>query len=163
LALIQLARRLSFAKRAAGLVDGGAAQKAALDGEFAQLPQAGGGALVGAQADERAVVGLAAAPFNAAGDGVTDDTEAIRRALRSVERSGGVVHFPNGQYVVSAALFVHGNNTVLRGESRDGTRLIFTRPLDRALGINIDERGESRWRWTGGLSPRFTPSFATRL
>jgi Pectate lyase superfamily protein len=89
--------------------------------------------------------------FHAAGDGVTDDTEALRRAIRSVEGTGGVVYFPDGDYLLSGVLFVHGNGTVLRGQSRDGTRLVFTRPLDAALAVNADEHGHSRWQWTGGL------------
>jgi hypothetical protein len=97
------------------------------------------------------VVDVKAAPFHAAGDGVTDDTQAIRQALRAVERGGGVVYFPDGQYLVSDVLFVHGSGTVLRGASRDRTRLVFTRPLAAALGPNTDDRGDSRWQWTGGL------------
>jgi hypothetical protein len=96
-------------------------------------------------------VNVKASPFHAAGDGVTDDTEAIRQALRSVERTGGVVFFPDGEYLLSNALFVHGSNTRLEGQSRDGTRLVFTRSLDAALGPNDDDHGQSRWQWAGGL------------
>jgi hypothetical protein len=47
-------------------------------------------------------------------------------------------------------LFVSGSNTVLRGESRDRTRLVFTRPLDVLFGANVDG-AYSRWQWAGGL------------
>jgi hypothetical protein len=97
------------------------------------------------------LINVKAPPFRAAGDGVTDDTEAIRRALGAVERGGGVIYFPDGQYLISGVLFVHGSGTVLRGESRDGTRLLFTRPLAAALGFNADDHGDSRWQGTGGL------------
>jgi hypothetical protein len=96
------------------------------------------------------VVNVRAAPFRAAGDGVTDDTEAIRRAIQAAEPAGGVVYLPNGEYLVSNVLFVSGNNTVLRGESRDRTRLVFTRPLDVLLGPSV-KNGYSRWQWSGGL------------
>jgi hypothetical protein len=96
------------------------------------------------------VVNVRAPPFRAAGDGVSDDTEAIRRAIQSVERGGGVVYLPDGDYLVSKILFVASSNTVLRGQSRDGTRLLFTRPLDLLLGTNV-EGAYSRWQWSGGL------------
>ena len=73
-------------------------------------------------------------PFGAAGDGATDDTAALRRAIDSVEAEGGVVYLPDGDYRVSGVLFVHGSGTVLRGESRARTRLLFTQTLDEALG-----------------------------
>ncbi len=93
--------------------------------------------------------------FGAKGDGETDDTAAIRAALDAVGEEGGVVYLPNGRYAVSGVLFVHTNRTVIRGESRDGTEIVFTQPLDRAYGTFFYDtsRGEraSRWTYSGGL------------
>ncbi len=45
------------------------------------------------------------APFNAKGDGVTDDTAAIQAALDSVE-GGGIVYIPAGEYVIKGTLYI---------------------------------------------------------
>jgi hypothetical protein len=47
--------------------------------------------------------------FGAAGDGRTDDTGAIRRAVAEAGKAGGIVHFPAGdrtwRWLVSQARF----------------------------------------------------------
>src|SRR6185436_3097548 len=71
-------------------------------------------------------------------------------AIEAVPAAGGVVYLPGGDYLVSNVLFISGSHTVLRGESRERTRLLFTRPLDVLLGTSV--RGAySRWQWSGGL------------
>lgn len=94
--------------------------------------------------------------YGAKGDGVADDTLAIRAALQAVDpERGGVVYFPDGKYNVSQALFVHTNHTVLRGQSRAGVEVVFTQPLDRAYGtFNYSAPSGvaiSRWSYDGGL------------
>lgn len=39
--------------------------------------------------------------FGGAGDGRTDDTGAIRRAVAEAGKAGGIVHLPAGDYLVS--------------------------------------------------------------
>jgi hypothetical protein len=107
----------------------------------------------GARATGRApakVVNVKQAPFGAAGDGKTDDTAAIRRAIDSVEGEGGVVYLPDGDYRISGVLFVHGSGTVVRGESQARTRLLFTQTLDESMGPSM-AGSFSRWEWAGGL------------
>lgn len=41
--------------------------------------------------------------FGAVGDGTTDDTEAIKSAVASLNENGGILYFPTGTYVVSVA------------------------------------------------------------
>jgi hypothetical protein len=99
--------------------------------------------------------------FGATGDGVTDDTDAIRRAIASAEGRSAAVYLPDGHYLVSGVLYVHGNGTVLRGEHRAGTQLVFRQSLDRALGPNV-VGPFSRWQWSGGLvwfAPRSRPLY----
>lgn len=56
------------------------------------------------------------ASFGARGDGVTDDTAAIQAAINAcVAAGGGIVSFPPGIYVTSAALVIPGNNVRLQG------------------------------------------------
>lgn len=56
----------------------------------------------------------------AKGDGVTNDTAAIQAAINSLPLSGGVVYFPSGTYLISAALKI-GNNTILMGSGINST------------------------------------------
>ncbi len=51
--------------------------------------------------------------FGAKGDGVTDDTAAIQSALDAVAKTGGVVHMPAGNYLISDSLRVPGSTTLI--------------------------------------------------
>lgn len=53
------------------------------------------------------------APYNATGDGSTDDTTAIQAALTAAASTGGVVFFPAGTYKISAPLTIASNTTLL--------------------------------------------------
>lgn len=56
--------------------------------------------------------------FGAVGDGIVDDTAAIQSALDSLPSNGGVVYFPNGNYIVSSVLTVGKACTRLLGLGR---------------------------------------------
>ena len=56
---------------------------------------------------------VSAIAFGAKGDGITDDTAAIQKALDSLDGKGGIVNLPAGRYVLSAALRVPGGVTLL--------------------------------------------------
>jgi hypothetical protein len=64
--------------------------------------------------------------FGAKGDGITDDTEAINRALYEIycrvltPTSRKVLHFPAGRYIVSDGIRVP-TNAILRGEGSGNT------------------------------------------
>lgn len=73
---------------------------------------------------EDAVVNVKTA-FGAKGDGVTDDTEALKKALDEVRMS--TIYFPNGTYLISDSIGhfdakPHGRKRFmnLQGQSRDG-------------------------------------------
>jgi hypothetical protein len=62
--------------------------------------------------------------FGAVGDGVTDDTEAVQKALNAARgNGGGVVFMPAGTYKITASLFV-------------------------PMGVTL--RGDRDYEWTGG-------------
>lgn len=70
-------------------------------------------------------------PYNAKGDGITDDTEAIRRAISSCP-NGQVVHIPEGTYRLSSELQISGKSIVLRG---DGQRRTFLKNYSNSGNI----------------------------
>lgn len=60
------------------------------------------------------VVSVKDSPFNAKGDGVTDDTAAIQAAITAAGAQG-LIHIPAGTYRIAAGITV-AENIVLRGE-----------------------------------------------
>ena len=77
------------------------------------------------------IVDVSKAPYNAKGDGVTDDTAAIQKALNDHPNQGAIIYLPNGIYRLTDTLrwpSVGGDdntikNTVLQGQSRGGAVL----------------------------------------
>lgn len=62
------------------------------------------------------VYNVKSSPYNAVGNGVTDDTTAINSAIADANSAGGgVVFFPIGTYKTSASLVITGNNIILAG------------------------------------------------
>lgn len=75
--------------------------------------------------------------FGAKGDGVTDDTVAIQNAINSLS-VGGIVLFPQGDYVISSTLIVN-KPIKLVGEGRG----------DDSNNTNSSGLGVSRLKWQG--------------
>jgi len=62
--------------------------------------------------------------FGAAGDGRTDDTNAIRRAVAGTAKAGGIIHLPAGDYLVSGPLTLPESKVwQVQGAGRELTRL----------------------------------------
>jgi len=90
--------------------------------------------------------------FGAVGDGKTDDTEAFKRAV--TEARGKAILIPKGIYVLSDRIKIDGHGTVLRGESRDESVLLFTKGLEELYPSPTKNDGgqpTSGWSWAGGL------------
>ena len=73
------------------------------------------------------IVNVKLPPYNAQGDGVTDDTAALRQAIRDWQGTRQTIYLPDGVYLVSDTLRLQngsgGGNTNIRGQSRTGTVL----------------------------------------
>lgn len=62
---------------------------------------------------------ISVANFGAKGNGVTDDTAAIQRALNQAAATGDTVYFPKGVYLVNPAKTLKvGGNTTIKGDGR---------------------------------------------
>ena len=66
--------------------------------------------------------------FGAVGDGVTDDTAAIRTAIERTPR--GAIYFPAGRYIITDYIRVTRSNLVLRGAGPTHTMFYFPHGLD---------------------------------
>jgi len=88
------------------------------------------------------VVGYGADPT-----GVADATAAIQAAIDAAEVAGaGIVYFPTGLYRCNGKLLVQGDNTVLRGDGPNLSRLYFTQ-CDAGVSYDghIKFRGNVQW------------------
>ena len=99
------------------------------------------------------VVDVTKAPYNAKGDGRTDDTQAIQQALADHPNQGAIIYLPNGTYLISNTLkWPHGTrggveekNTILQGQSRDGAVI---KLADHCPGFH-DPKQRKGLIWTG--------------
>lgn len=90
--------------------------------------------------------------FGAKGDGKTDDTEAIRKAVDG--STDGAILLPAGRYVVSDIIEIKKGGIVLRGDGPEKTIIIFTRGLEEIKPSptkNDGGQSTTAWSWGGGL------------
>ncbi len=86
----------------------------------------------------------------ARGDGVTDDTAAFQRAIRSVP-GGGVVFVPAGRYVLTDVLEITRPGVVLRGEGPERSVLVMPRPLSAIHPLGNVDKVKTAYSFTGGF------------
>jgi hypothetical protein len=104
-----------------------------------------------AQAATAAQYNVQSAPFEARGDGRTDDSRAIQEAIEAANAAGGgTVYFPAGRYSISRTLTLF-SRIYLVGAGVDATQiqlrpegnvdLIKSSGYDEAVGTGLPERG----------------------
>ena len=105
------------------------------------------------------IVNVTLAPYSAQGDGKTDDTQAIQRALTDGTGKRRLLYFPNGTYLLSQTLTVpltdaQGHTqygfTNLQGQSRAGAILklkdrTFTDPAHPQPVLTSGRHGSADW------------------
>lgn len=77
--------------------------------------------------------------YGALGDGITDDTEAIQKAI---DLGPGIVYFPPGDYAVSQSLVVSGNGVMLQGSGTGWVAYMYGYPPDKDVSTNVKWIGE---------------------
>jgi hypothetical protein len=78
-------------------------------------------------------IGVNVVDHGAVGDGIHDDTQAIRDAIEACPPRHAV-YLPNGTYKITGLIDVDKNYIVIRGEDRDRTILKFPMGLREAVG-----------------------------
>jgi len=57
------------------------------------------------------VFNVQSSPYNAAGNGTTDDTSAIQSAINAAQAVGGIVYLPHGTYKITSALKLYSGTS----------------------------------------------------
>ncbi len=71
--------------------------------------------------------------WGARGDGRTDDTRAIQKAI---DNTKGILYFPPGAYVISKGLIVNSDNVVLMGSGKNTASILVIAALVDGVTLN---------------------------
>lgn len=83
----------------------------------------------------------------AKGDGKTDDTKAILDAVENA-RSGTILYFPEGEYIISDILRITKSNLAFMGDGPAKTTFYFQKSLNDILGPFLKEGTQYYNRWS---------------
>jgi hypothetical protein len=101
-----------------------------------------------------AVVDVTRPPYNAKGDGKTDDTDALQRALRDTMGQHKIIYLPNGTYLVSKT--IRWSKQDSRGEDAWGFNYIQGQSAAKTIlrlkdGTVTDASEPKSIMWCGGF------------
>ena len=86
------------------------------------------------------VAGHGHSSFGAKGNGQTDDTGAIQKAIGAAKESGSKLYFPKGDYQITQTIQINAHGLQMEGAGPDHTRIIAGAEMDRMcylLGSNV--------------------------
>jgi Pectate lyase superfamily protein len=91
-------------------------------------------------------VNVKAAPFNARGDNIADDTVAIQAAVAYVNtlRFGATLYFPGGEYKTSGNFVITNNGIIWRGDGRYATRITYNNGIGSLIAFSNVATGAIR-------------------
>lgn len=100
------------------------------------------------------VIDVTQAPYNAKGDGVHDDTEAIQRALTDMMGQHKLLYFPNGTYLISKTLQWSKKNSA--GKDAWGKNFLCGQNVNKTIirlkaGTCTDSEKPMSMMWCGGF------------
>ena len=87
--------------------------------------------------------------FGAVGDGHTDDSASLQKALDSVK--DGVLFVPKGDYVIAKRIDLKHGNLVIRGAGSNQATLLFPNSLQDLFGNTAKGNDQSQWAFRPGL------------
>jgi len=87
--------------------------------------------------------------FGAKGDGRTDDSPSLLKAVRSIKE--GVLYIPKGTYVIAKPIDIKRGNLVLRGAGPGETILYFPNSLTDLFGNTYNKAKQSQWSFRPGF------------
>ena len=87
--------------------------------------------------------------FGAKGDGTTDDSGAIQKAIDSTK--SGAIFIPEGKYLLGEVVTISKSNIVLRGAGPDKTVLYMPKSLQNLHPKASSEEGKSPYAFSGGF------------
>jgi hypothetical protein len=88
--------------------------------------------------------------FGGKGDGITDNTIALRKAIRNCP-SNGAIFIPEGIFLISDTILIKKRAISLRG-SGSKTILFFTKGLEELYpNFNTQFPDQSQWSWSGAM------------
>ncbi|EFN56045.1 hypothetical protein CHLNCDRAFT_145493 [Chlorella variabilis] len=100
---------------------------------------------------------ISSAPYNAKGDGQTDDTSAIKAAIAdaNANKAGGVIYLPAGTYVLREPIVIERAGVVLRGDGEGTTTIRIPVSLSDVYAgtwtIDSDGKITSSWSFGGAF------------
>jgi hypothetical protein len=89
--------------------------------------------------------------YGAKGDGITDNTEALRKAIAAC-KSGGAILFPEGSFLIKDTIKITRANIVIRGSGKGNTTLLFDKGIEELYPLYATQyKTQTPWSWSGGM------------